>query len=148
MIVSSYLDKPQKVVLSLEDAPWFERLEDRRAIGDARAQRGPRGPVPHPGQNGWPSRASGDGAGSDRGVADTVRRPIDVVPDGRRVEQVAGGTLPRQHPVELALTTPDHAIPGSVKAIVKIYPSSFSQVVEGLDSIFQRPTAASSRPHR
>ena len=34
---------------------------------------------------------------------------------------------------------PDDAIEGSVKAIVKIYPSSFSQVVEGLDSIFQRP---------
>lgn len=34
---------------------------------------------------------------------------------------------------------PKEAIEGSVKAIVKIYPSSFSQLVEGLDGIFQRP---------
>ena len=37
------------------------------------------------------------------------------------------------------MVVPDDAIPGSVQAIVKIYPSSFSQVVEGLDGIFQRP---------
>src|SRR5207248_3008279 len=56
---------------------------------------------------------------------------------GRRVEQLASGTL--QRPAEVALTAPEHAIPGSVQAIVKIYPSSFSQLVEGLDAIFQRP---------
>src|SRR5439155_19535429 len=31
------------------------------------------------------------------------------------------------------------AIEGSVKAFVKLYPSSFSQVVEGLDGIFRMP---------
>ena len=35
-----------------------------------------------------------------------------------------------------------------MQAIVKIYPSSFSQLVEGLDAIFQRPMAASSRHRR
>jgi uncharacterized protein YfaS (alpha-2-macroglobulin family) len=34
---------------------------------------------------------------------------------------------------------PEGAIPGSVKAYVKIYPSSFSQLVEGLDNIFRMP---------
>src|SRR6185437_8282291 len=27
VVVSNYLDKPQAVMLSLQDAPWFERLE-------------------------------------------------------------------------------------------------------------------------
>src|SRR5690606_13814245 len=34
---------------------------------------------------------------------------------------------------------PDNAIPGSVQALVKIYPSTLSEAVEGLDNIFQMP---------
>src|SRR5262249_42029017 len=75
--------------------------------------------------------------GSERGVSDAVRRPIEVVPDGHRVERVASGVLQGRAEVELA--APKHAIPGSVRAIVKVYPSSFSQLVEGLDAIFRRP---------
>ena len=71
------------------------------------------------------------------GVADAVRREIEVVPDGRRVEQVHSGTL--QQPVQFEFAVPTEAIEGSVRALVKVYPSSFSQLVEGLDAIFQRP---------
>src|SRR5262249_34988366 len=71
------------------------------------------------------------------GVADALKRAIEVVPDGRRVETVVNGTL--QKPATIALTVPADAIEGSPKAILKIYPSSFSQLVEGLDGIFQRP---------
>src|SRR5262249_26473368 len=35
---------------------------------------------------------------------------------------------------------PPAAIEGSTQAFVKIYPSSFSQLVEGLDNIFQLPS--------
>ncbi len=70
-------------------------------------------------------------------MADAVRQSIKVVPDGRCIEQVASGSL--QSPLNMTLSVPDQAIAGSVQAIVKIYPSSFSQVVEGLDAIFQRP---------
>ena len=81
----------------------------------------------------WRSRRRGSG------VADAIRREIEVVPDGRRVEQVASGTLTDAvSPSTLAV--PDNAIEGSVRAIVKLYPSSFSQVVEGLDAIFQMPS--------
>ena len=75
--------------------------------------------------------------GSERGVADAVRRTIDVVPDGHRIERLASGTLHR--PAEVDFDSTKDAIPGSVQAIVKIYPTSFSQLVEGLDGIFQRP---------
>ena len=71
------------------------------------------------------------------GVADAIKRPVEVSPDGRRIEQVFNGTL--QKPARISFSVPQEAIEGSVKAIVKIYPSSFSQVVEGLDAIFQRP---------
>src|SRR6202023_2814324 len=45
-----------------------------------------------------------------------------------------------EQPATVNLQVPDNAVEGSVKAFVKLYPSSFSQVVEGLDSIFQMPS--------
>ncbi len=138
VVVSNYLDKPQAVTLSLRDAPWFARLE---AAGERSLELKPnevrsasfRIRVKTVGHHDLEVTARG----SERGTSDAVRRPIEVVPDGRRVEQVASGTL--QRPAEVTLTAPGHAIPGSVRAIVKVYPSSFSQLVEGLDAIFQRP---------
>ena len=69
--------------------------------------------------------------------ADAVKRSIEVVPDGRVVEQVVNGSLDKPATVDMVL--PEGRIPGSEKAFVKIYPSSFSQLVEGLDNIFQMP---------
>ena len=70
-------------------------------------------------------------------MSDAVRRDVEVVPDGVPFEQAASGTL--SEPFEVTLGVPDDAIDGSVGAIVKLYPSSFSQLVEGLDAIFQMP---------
>jgi hypothetical protein len=70
-------------------------------------------------------------------VGDAIRRLIEVVPDGRRVEQLVNGTL--QQPAEQTLTVPADAIEGSPKLYVKIYPSTFSQLLEGLEGIFQMP---------
>lgn len=135
VVVYNYLDKPQTVELALAEAPWFERLGERtqklelaahevrsthyrlrfRAVGRHELQVTAR-------------------AGS---VADALKRSVEVVPDGRRVDHVFNGTL--THPAELAFNIPADAIEGSSKAILKIYPSSFSQLVEGLDGIFRMP---------
>src|SRR4029077_17362251 len=126
------------VALVLQDSPWFDRLETtaQRSLSlkpDEVRAASFRVRVKTVGHHELQVTARG----SERGVADAVRRPIEVVPDGRRVEQVASGTL--QRPVDVTLAAPEDAIPGSVQAIVKIYPSSFSQLVEGLDAIFERP---------
>jgi alpha-2-macroglobulin-like protein len=55
-----------------------------------------------------------------------------------KVEKVVNGTL--EKPVDISLVLPEGHIPGSAKAFVKIYPSSFSQLVEGLDGIFRMPS--------
>jgi hypothetical protein len=138
VVVSNYLDRPQAVTLSLQDAPWFERLEpaaERTLQLQPSEVRSTHFRIR--------ARAVGNheiqvtAKGSERGIADAVRRPIEVVPDGRRVERVVSGTL--QRPAEVDLDVPGHAIPGSVRATVKIYPSTFSQLVEGLEAIFQQP---------
>ena len=135
VVVSNYLDKPLSVALTLREAPWFERLDEGPKTlelkpGEVRAAHF-RVRVHDVGRQELEVTAKGGGA------ADAVRRPIEVVPDGRRVEQAWSGTLRPE--ANYRLETPEGAIPGSVSALVKLYPSSFSQLVEGLDAIFQQP---------
>jgi A-macroglobulin TED domain/Alpha-2-macroglobulin family/MG2 domain/A-macroglobulin receptor binding domain/Macroglobulin domain MG3/Alpha-2-macroglobulin bait region domain len=134
-VVYNYLDTAQTVELSLEDAQWFERLDEtvkriELEAGEVKSV-GYRIRVRKVGKHELQVTARGGG------VSDAIKRAIEVVPDGRRIEQVFNGTLAR--PAELSFAIPDTAIEGSAKTIVKVYPSSFSQLVEGLDSIFQRP---------
>ncbi|MFQ5493777.1 MAG: alpha-2-macroglobulin family protein [Phycisphaerae bacterium] len=135
VVVYNYLDTAQTVDLSLQDAPWFERLEEASQsihlqAGEVKST-GYRIRVRQVGQQELQVTARGNG------VADAIKRAIEVVPGGRRIEQVFNGTLAA--PAELSLSLPDTAIEGSAETIVKIYPSSFSQVVEGLDAMFKRP---------
>jgi uncharacterized protein YfaS (alpha-2-macroglobulin family) len=135
VVVSNYLDKPQTVRLVLDDAVWFERLG--KAVGTL--ELGPRQVK----SLAFPIRVIKVGQQSLKvtartaEVADSVKRDIEVVPDGRLVEKVVNGSL--HQPAELSVTVPADAIDGSTKTLLKLYPSSFSQVVEGLDGIFQMP---------
>ena len=135
VVVYNYLDRPQTVELNLPSGDWFERMDDAEkkielAAGEVRSV-------------GYRIRAKKVGrfelgvTARGSGVADAVKRPLEVRPDGKRVEQVFNGTL--RQTAELSCSVPEGVIEGSTKAIVKIYPSSFSQVVAGLDAIFQRP---------
>jgi alpha-2-macroglobulin-like protein len=134
-VVYNYLDRPQTVTLTLADADWFDRTGDAvRTVelkpGEVRAE-SYRLRVKKVGNHRLQvSATAGD-------VADAVRRNVEVVPDGKRVEQVFNGNLVR--PAQLVLAVPDNAVEGSPRAILKVYPSGFSQLVEGLDGIFQMP---------
>jgi hypothetical protein len=153
VVVYNYLDRPQTVKLALKDDAWFTRMED--AADDNQQQTtltlelAPREvrslsfpiKVEKVGLHALEVTASArDEQSRDEQsgvVADAIRREIEVVPNGRRVETVASGSL--GDPAEVALHIPEDAIEGSVRATVKLYPSSFSQLVEGLDAIFQMP---------
>ncbi|MHC4405126.1 MAG: alpha-2-macroglobulin family protein, partial [Planctomycetota bacterium] len=144
VVVYNYLDQRQTVELSLQEAEWFERLDaadqNGQTEGTLKLDLGP-GEVR---SLSFPLRVLKVGAhqlevtATGSGVADAIRREIEVVPDGRLVEEVASGAL--IDPKELALEVPAGAIEGSVRAIVKLYPSNFSQLVEGLDAIFRMPS--------
>jgi uncharacterized protein YfaS (alpha-2-macroglobulin family) len=136
VVVYNYLDKPQTVTLKLENAAWFENLGNAEqklelAAGEVRSLRY-RLRVSKVGRHELQVSATG----AD-GIGDALKKSIEVIPDGRRVEFVHNGKL--QQPADMALTVPDGTIEGSVQAFVKIYPSSFSQLVEGLDNIFRMP---------
>jgi hypothetical protein len=136
VVVYSYLDRPQTVELTLDAGDWFEPL-------DAAARKAELAPrevrsvsyrlrVKAVGKHALQVTARGGD------LADAIKHDIEVLPDGRRVEEVANGSLAQ--PAEMTLTVPDNAIEGSAKVFVKIYPSSFSQLVEGLDGVFRMPS--------
>jgi uncharacterized protein YfaS (alpha-2-macroglobulin family) len=136
VVVYNYLPRPQAVTLTVARPDWFDLSgKDVRtlelAANEVRSLR-------------LTLRVKRVGnhklrvAAVAGGVSDAVERAIDVVPDGRPVETAHGGSLDR--PAAVELDVPPTAVEGSVKAFVKLYPSSFSQVVEGLDSIFRMPS--------
>jgi hypothetical protein len=136
VVVYSYLDRPQTVELTLDAGDWFEPL-DAAARKVELAPREVRSVsyrlrVKAVGKHALQVTARGGD------LADAIKRDIEVLPDGRRVEEVANGSLAQ--PAEMTLTVPDNAIEGSAKVFVKIYPSGFSQLVEGLDGIFRMPS--------
>ncbi|MEK6237116.1 MAG: hypothetical protein N2C14_20595, partial [Planctomycetales bacterium] len=135
VVVHNYLDSEQTVALSLDKADWFELLDEETKqltipSNDAKSvyfrvkatQVGRR-------------RLQATARGTE--FSDAVQREIEVVPDGRLVEHTFNGTL--DAPVRIPVRVPGEAIEGSAKLLVKLYPSAFSQLVEGLDGIFQQP---------
>jgi hypothetical protein len=136
VVVHNHLNKPQKVKVTLKQAAWFKLLGAAAVremnVGARRVTSTSfRIRVEKVGNHALRVVARG------QGEADAVKRPIEVVPDGRRVDQVWSGTL--QRPVRVTLTVPRSAVEDSARAFLKIYPSNFSQLVEGLESIFELP---------
>ncbi|HEY2249911.1 MAG TPA: alpha-2-macroglobulin family protein, partial [Planctomycetaceae bacterium] len=136
VIVYNYLDRPQTVELNLENGAAFEltglaQQTVELAAGEVKSV-------------GYRLRAQRVGkqtlrvAARAEGIADAVERTVEIVSDGQKTEQVASGNLTEtaRIPVEI----PEQTIDGSVKATLKIYPSNFSQLVEGLEGVFQRPS--------
>ena len=135
VVVYNYLDEPQTVTLRLADVDAFERLDGATQQVELKAREvksvGYRLRAKNVGHHAIEIEAQG------HGVADAIKRQVDVIPNGRAVEQVVNGVLDK--PTTIEVTLPADAIPGSAKMIVRLYPSTFSQLVEGLDAIFQRP---------
>jgi hypothetical protein len=135
VVVYNYLDKPQIVTLTLAEGDWF-------SLTGAAEQKIEIEPGP-PRMTRFNLKVNRVGTHRLRvtaiagEVSDAIEREIDVEPDGVKVEAVHSGSLDR--PITHTLEVPGNAIEGSVKAYLKLYPSSFSQVVEGLDNIFRMP---------
>ncbi len=157
-VVYSYLDQPQTVKLTLDQADWFEPLgedlgsrsretSDRTLTSSATSKTATELTLelaPREVRS-VRFRLRAKRVGSHKllvtaraaDIADAIQRDITVEPEGERIETVFNGTLDQQDSV--VVDVPSAAIDGSAKTILKLYPSSFSQVVEGLDAIFQMP---------
>ncbi|PWU19026.1 MAG: hypothetical protein C5B50_07525 [Verrucomicrobia bacterium] len=70
-------------------------------------------------------------------VADAIEREIRVLPTGQCIEHTQNGVL-KENWTDTFAIAPER-IPDSQNLWVKFYPSRFTEIVEGLDSIFQAP---------
>ncbi len=70
-------------------------------------------------------------------LSDAVRRAVDVLPDGKETRAAISDQL--QGKVEKTVSIPTTAVDGASTIWVKLYPGSFSQVVDGLDGMLQMP---------
>ena len=71
-------------------------------------------------------------------MSDAVKRSVDVIPDGFRVEVVKNGRITGDLSEEILI--PDFAIEDASRVMVKIYPGVFAQILEGMDGIFRMPS--------
>ena len=135
--VFNYLEAPQTVRLELEQASWFELLDEPEKVIDIaandisvvyfRVRALQFGSQPFK-VTAWGSQMS-----------DAIQKDVRVYPDGKQITFTESDRLEPGTPVRQIVTIPADAIPGTQSLLVKIYPGVLSQVVEGLDSILRMP---------
>jgi uncharacterized protein YfaS (alpha-2-macroglobulin family) len=70
-------------------------------------------------------------------LSDAIKRQVEVVPNGMRMEVVKNGRI--TGPLSETIEVPPEAIAGASRIMVKIYPGVFAQVLEGMDGLFRMP---------
>jgi uncharacterized protein YfaS (alpha-2-macroglobulin family) len=135
--VYNYLQTPQTVKLQLQQEDWFDLIDGQGLTRELKVQPGDVTSVR------YRIRAKRIGFqpitvkafGSQ--MSDAAKRLVEVVPDGRRVEQAASGRLQGKasHTVEI----PQDALADSSKLLVRLYPGVLAQVVDGLDGMLRMP---------
>ena len=134
--IFNYLSEPQTIALEISEADWFELVDDEstksvEAAASEVLKSTFRIRVLKPGRHAMTITAKGNV------LSDAVERVVRVEPDGIRRETVANAKLAGA--ATETITIPDNAVAGGNDLFVKLYPGGFSQVVEGMDSIFQMP---------
>ena len=131
----NYLDHAQKIELKVSGGDWFEFVgsDDATITLDAGEVRSIYITIKalKVGKHKLAITANGEQ------FSDAVSREIEVVSDGAVQEYLVNGTLSGRAIHTMAI--PHDAIDNSQVLGLSIYPSRFSEVVEGLDNIFRMP---------
>jgi hypothetical protein len=135
--VYNYLKTPQTVKLRLKKEPWFELLDSGGYTRSLDLQPNEvtavkfRIKAQRIGFHPLEVKAFGSK------LSDAIKRTIEVVPDGKKIEQVVSDRLAGK--VTQTITIPDHALPDASKLVVKLYPGVMSQVLEGVEGMLRLP---------
>ncbi len=136
VVVYNYLPKAQNVAVTLNAESWF-------------ALSGPATRTIHVGAGdvesvSFPLSIIGIGkheltvTARGEAMSDAMRKPIEVVPDGKEVDTVVNDQI--EGTDDKTISLPDNAIAGASSIWVKVYPGAFSQVVDGLDGLLRMPS--------
>lgn len=135
--IYNYLPEKQTVTLKLQREPWFELIDQAGAKRTLDLKPNEvtsvkfRVKVSKIGFHTLTVQAIGSK------LSDAIKRSIEVVPDGQKVEQVITDRLGGM--VKQTIDIPEDALPDASKLIVKIYPGVMSQVLEGAEGLIRLP---------
>lgn len=134
--IFNHLNVPQKVTLTLMQAPWFDAqgpLHETIELAPSQSTvRYFRIKAQHVGRN--VLRVSARGSV----LSDAVERRVEVLPDGTEHVESTQQRLMGQ-PVSWNVSVPAMVIPGTRELTLKLYPSSATHVMEGLDALLRMP---------
>jgi hypothetical protein len=133
--VYNYLPTSQTVTLTLQKEPWFTLSGNATQTVQLAANQVK--VVYYPIMAGAIGHHSLTVSARGSRLSDAVRRAIEVLPDGKEFRTAINDRL--EGTVQKTVSFPNNAVPGSEAIWVKLYPGTFSQVVEGLDGILQMP---------
>lgn len=133
--VYNYRKGPQEIRVALDPAGWFAVVGSPEAtvrvgadeVGSVKFRIRVR-------EHGWKTLkfvARGEGA------SDAIERTVQVVPNGLAVDRTQSDRFRRRARVILA--APADAIPGATQAWVRLFPSTFSEIIQGLESLLKLP---------
>ena len=130
----NYLKQPQDVQISLTASGWFESpVQNLKLHLDPNEVKSVSVPITVVRVGKHTLRVAAKGTKT----ADAIEREVRVLPIGDRFDYAKNAVLKDTYAD--TFTVPAEAIPASQNLWIKCYPSRFSEVVEGLDSIFQAP---------
>ena len=135
--VFNYLKTPQTVKIELQKEPWFELLGSE---GYTRALNVGANEVTsvsfriRAAKIGW-QPLTVKAFGSKK--SDAVKRSVEVVPNGQKIERVVSDRLTGN--ISQTLEIPANALPDASKLMVRMFPGAMAQVVDGLDGMMRMP---------
>jgi hypothetical protein len=135
VVCHNYLQQPQRIQLILRTNSWYEALESVTKTIDLRPNDVESVHFLIKAHEVGTHELTVIAKGSNK--SDAFKRSIDVKPDGTEVINLQNGVLKTS--VEHSFNIPAETIANSQKLLLKCYPSRFSEVVEGLDTIFRMP---------
>jgi uncharacterized protein YfaS (alpha-2-macroglobulin family) len=135
--VYNYLKEPQTVKLELQRDPWFELIDSAgptrmlnlkpNEVTSVKFRIKARKVGFHP----LTVKARGSK------LADAIKRGIEVMPDGVKVEKVVTDRLSGR--ISQTIDIPQDALADASKILVKVYPGIMSQVMEGTEGMLRLP---------
>jgi hypothetical protein len=135
--VFNYLKDPQTVKLELQKEDWFELTDSNGLVRELALKPGEVTAIKYRirakriGYQPLTVKAAGTK------MSDAIKRSVEVLPDGQKVEQVFADRLSGK--VTQHIVIPDNAVPDASKLIVKLYPGVMSQVLEGMEGMIRLP---------
>ncbi|MEW5869765.1 MAG: alpha-2-macroglobulin family protein [Chloroflexota bacterium] len=135
--VFNYLSETQTVRLELDQAAWFDLLDEpSKEISIASNDISVvyfRVRAKQFGQQAFKVTAWGSQ------MSDAIQKEVRVFPNGKQITFTQSDRLNPGTPVQQTISIPSEAVPATQSILVKIYPGILSQVVEGLDNILRMP---------